>query len=76
MATATSSKRRKPIGFKGMVLAADKVERANRLLSDYIRTTEMGTVMQLTTATYAAAMHITGNTKPDRKFKKSQTAMG
>ena len=53
-----------------MVLAADKVERANRLLADYIRNTEMGTVVQLTTATYAAALYITGNTKLDPKIQK------
>ena len=69
VATATSSKRRKPIGFKGMVLAADKVQRANRLLADYIRNTELGTVIQLTTVTYVAAMYITGDTKPDPKIQ-------
>ena len=53
-----------------MVLAADKVERANRLLVDYIRNTEMGIVIQLTTITYAAAKYITGNTKPDPKVQK------
>ena len=59
-----------------MVLAADKVQRANRLLADYIRNTDLGTVIQLTTVTYAAAMYITGDTKPDPKIQEAGDSGG
>ena len=46
------------------------MDRENRLLVDYIRSTEMGTVKQLTTDTYAATVLITGDARPDAKIHK------
>ena len=43
---------------------------ANRLLADYLRTAETGTVIQLTTVTYAAAMYITVDTRQDPNIQQ------